>query len=154
MPIIKSFIMTVPNLEKKATPISHDTPNIVEVAKTRSGKDVVLWLIAVLAMIGATLSPQYLGGYWAAANNEFVRIAVVVGLVISALACIAFTHQGGAFKVLLKDAGVELKRITWPSKDETVTYTWQVVVVTIVVGILVWILDNIFTKLVGLVLGG
>lgn len=69
-----------------------------------------------------------------------------------AIICVALTHQGSAFKTLLTDSGVELRRITWPSKDETTTYTWQVIVVTIIAGIFIWLLDNLFNYVVGFIL--
>ncbi|MDO4250584.1 MAG: preprotein translocase subunit SecE [Moraxella sp.] len=140
-------------LKQRQEPIIISKESVVEVAKTRSAKDYILWIVALLCLIAATLVPEYLGAYWAPASNIWVRIAVIVGLVVVALVCIAFTHQGGAFKTLLKDAGVELRRITWPSKSETTTYTWQVIVVTIITGILVWLLDNLFNCVVGFILG-
>lgn len=140
-------------LKKRQEPIIVSKENIVDVATTRSAKDYVLWLIAVVCLIAATLAPDYLAGHWAPATSVWVRIGMMVGLVVVALVCIALTHQGAAFKTLLKDAGVELRRITWPSKQETTTYTWQVIVVTIIAGILIWILDNIFNHVVGWILG-
>lgn len=127
--------------------------SVVEVAKQRSAKDVVLWLIAIVCLIAATLAPEYLVSYWTPANNVWVRVGIVVGLVVLALILLALTHQGSAFKTLLKDAGVELRRITWPSKEETTTYTWQVIVVTIIAGILIWLLDNFFNYVIGFILG-
>lgn len=140
-------------LKQRQEPIIISKESVVEVAKTRSTKDYVLWIVALLCLVVATLVPEYLVAYWAPAGNIWVRIGIITSLVVVALVCLAFTHQGGAFKTLLKDAGVELRRITWPSKSETTTYTWQVIVVTIITGILVWILDNIFNKVVGFILG-
>lgn len=140
-------------LTKQPKPIVVSQETVVEIAKTHSAKDYILWLIAVTGLIGATLAPDYLAGHWAPASNVWVRIGIVVGLIVLSLICIAFTHQGGAFKTLLKDAGVELRRISWPSKNETTTYTWQVILVTIIAGILVWILDNFFNYVVGFILG-
>ncbi len=140
-------------LKDRQAPIVVSQESVVEVAKTRSTKDVVLWIVAILCLIGATLAPDYLSANWAPANNVWVRIAIVAGLVVVALLCLAFTHQGGAFKTLLSDAGIELRRITWPSKSETTTYTWQVVVVTIIAGILIWLLDNLFNYIIGFILG-
>ena len=139
--------------KKTPEPTVVSKESVVDVAKKHSAKDILLWLIAVGCLISATLAPDYLSGHWTVASDVWVRIAITAGLVVVALVCLAFTHQGGAFKTLLKDAGVELRRITWPSKNETVTYTWQVIVVTIIVGILVWLLDNFFNYVVGFILG-
>lgn len=138
-------------LSKKTKPASENSA--VEVAKTSSAKDIVLWLTAFAALIGATLVNQYLPGYWQPANDVWVRIGLIVALVVVALICLALTHQGRAFKILLKDAAVELRRVTWPSKDETFTNTWQVIVVIGIVGFIVWLLDNFFNWFVGLFIG-
>lgn len=140
-------------LAKRKKPIVVLDESMVEVAKKRSPKDIALWLLAIFCLIAATLAPEYLGAYWAPANDVWVRVGVTVGLIVIAFVGLAFTHQGRAFKVLLKDAGIELRRITWPSKEETTTYTWQVIVVTIIAGILVWLLDNLFNYVVGFILG-
>lgn len=140
-------------LEKRASARVIPQETVIEVAKKRSPKDIVLWLIAIASVVSATLLPEYLMGVWVPANNVWVRVGMTVGLVVLALVCLAFTHQGGAFKTLLKDAGIELRRITWPSKQETTTYTWQVLVVTVIAGILIWLLDNLFNHVVGYILG-
>ncbi|WP_201531952.1 MULTISPECIES: preprotein translocase subunit SecE [unclassified Psychrobacter] len=125
----------------------------VEIAKTGSVKDVILWLLAAVVLIGATLVNQYLPGYWQPANDLWVRIGIIVALFVFALLCLAMTNQGRAFKTLLKDAAVELRRVTWPGKDETFQYTWQTIVMIAVVGLLVWLLDNFFNWFVGIFIG-
>ena len=133
--------------------ISATNTSAVEVAKTSSTKDIVLWLLAIIVLIGATLVNQYLPGYWQPANEVWIRISIIVALFVFALVCLALTHQGRAFKTLLKDAAVELRRVTWPSKDETFQYTWQVIVVIAIVGFFIWLLDNFFNWFVGLFIG-
>lgn len=138
-------------LSKKRAAVNQE--NMVTVAKKRSPKDIVLWVLALVAFIGATLAGEYLPSYWIPATNRWTLLFVVLALVVFGLLCLTFTNQGRAFKVLLQDAGTELRRISWPSKNETTTYTWQVVIITIIAGILVWLLDNLFNHLVGLILG-
>lgn len=137
----------------KRQPVVVSKESVVEVAKRHSAKDIILWLIALACLVATTLVAEYLGGVWAPANNTWIKLGIMTTLVVLALVCLALTHQGGAFKTLLKDASIELRRITWPSKQETTTYTWQVVVVTIIAGILVWLIDTFFNYVVGLILG-
>lgn len=136
--------------QRKTVVVSEE--NVVEVAKTRSVKDMVLWLFAIVALIGSTLISQYLPRYWAPASDAIVQLGITAALVVFALVCLAFTHQGVAFKTLLKDAGIELRRVTWPTKDETIRYTWQVIVVMIIVGIFIWLVDTFFNYIFGLFL--
>jgi len=42
--------------------------------------------------------------------------------------------------------------VTWPSKDETVRYTWQVILATIIFGVIIWLLDMFFNYIVGFVI--
>ena len=133
--------------------VSVGNTSAVEVAKTGSIKDLMLWLLAAVLLIGATLVNQYLPGYWQPANDIWVRIGIIVAFIVGAVVCLALTHQGHAFKILLKDAGVELRRVTWPSKDETFQYTWQVIVVIAIVGFFIWLLDNFFNWFVGIFIG-
>ncbi len=137
---------------KKRQPVVISEENVVDVAKTRSAKDIVLWLIAVVALVSSTLISQYLPKYWAPASETMTQIAITAALIVLAVICLAFTHQGRAFKTLLKDAGIELRRVTWPTKDETIRYTWQVIVMMIVVGIFIWLVDNGFNYVLGLFL--
>lgn len=140
-------------LLSKNTHVSATNTSAVEVAKTGSAKDILLWLLAIVALISATFANQYLPGYWQPANDVWVRIGIIAVLVVFAMLCLALTNQGRAFKTLLKDAAVELRRVTWPSKDETFQYTWQVIVVIAIVGFFIWLLDNFFNWFVGLFIG-
>lgn len=136
--------------KRQAVVVSEE--NIVEVAKTRSAKNTILWLIAISSLIASTLISQYLPKYWAPASDTLTQVIITASLVVLALVCLAFSSQGRAFKTLLKDAGVELHRVTWPSKDETFRYTWQVLVVMIIVGAFIWLIDTFFNYLLGFIL--
>ena len=132
--------------------VVHD-PAAIDVAKTYSPKDTILWLLAIVALIAATLVNQYLPAYWQPASNVWARIGVIAALVIIALAMLALTNQGRGFKTLLQDSRVELRRVTWPSKQETLQYTWQVALVSGILAFIVWILDMVFSQLVQYVIG-
>ncbi|WP_343597071.1 preprotein translocase subunit SecE [Acinetobacter sp.] len=124
-----------------------------EVVRSGSPLDVVLWIIALVLLISATLVNQYLPAYWAPANNIWARVGVIFACIIVALGLLYATHQGKGFIRLLKDARVELRRVTWPTKQETVTTSWQVVLVVVIASIVLWCCDYALGWLVKLIIG-
>jgi preprotein translocase subunit SecE len=50
-----------------------------------------------------------------------------------------------------KESVTELKRVQWPSKEDTIRLTGYVIGVSAVVGLLVTLFDFIFKKLLGLI---
>ncbi|GAB3050555.1 preprotein translocase subunit SecE [Acinetobacter apis] len=124
-----------------------------EVVRTSSPLDIVLWVLAIILLIGASLTNQYLPAYWAPASNVWVQIGVVLACIIVALGLLYATHQGKGFVRLLVDARIELRRVTWPTKKETVTNSWQVILVVVVAAILLWCFDYALSWLVKLIIG-
>jgi len=127
--------------------------NPAEVVRSGSVLDVVLWLIALALLISATLVNQHLPAYWASANDIWVRVWVILACIVVALGLLYATHQGKAFIRLLKDARVELRRVTWPTKQETVTTSWQVLVVVIIASVVLWCFDYGLGWLIKLIIG-
>ena len=44
----------------------------------------------------------------------------------------------------LKDVKVEMKKVTWPSRDELVTYTVVVIVVVFILSVYIGVIDKVF----------
>ena len=128
-------------------------PAAIEIAKRHSPKDFALWILAFVALISATLVNQYLPAYWQPASNLWTRVGVIAALIIFALGALALTNQGSAFKTLLQDSRIELQRVTWPNKQETLEYTWQVAVVAGILAFIVWLLDMVFSQLIKYIIG-
>ena len=106
--------------------------NNAEVVSSGSPLDAVLWLVAIALLIGSALVNQHLPAYWAPANDIWVRVGVILACIVVALGLLYATHQGKGFVRLLQDARIELRRVTWPTKQETITTSWQVLLVVII----------------------
>ncbi|MQG19457.1 MAG: preprotein translocase subunit SecE [SAR202 cluster bacterium] len=57
------------------------------------------------------------------------------------------------FFSFISDAFNELKRVTWPTKEETFRLSIMVVVVSVSVGIFLGLVDLVFTELFDIILG-
>lgn len=100
--------------------------------------DAVLWSVV------ATLIAAGVG-----ANHYFAEISIVYRFVaLVALAVLAGflalrTTQGRSFWALAKEARVEIRKVVWPTRQETSQTTLIVVAVVLVSGLLLWALDSL-----------
>jgi preprotein translocase subunit SecE len=52
----------------------------------------------------------------------------------------------------LTEVRAEMKKVTWPTRDEVVSYTIVVLVTTVLTGGLIYFADILFTKLVDIII--
>ena len=108
-----------------------------EVATTGRLDGLKWGLVAVLVAVGVY------GNYYFSGESLLLR---VVGLLLIAAVAgfVALqTVKGGAFWTLLKDAKNEIRKVVWPTRQETVQTTLVVVAVVIVMGLVLWGLDSL-----------
>ena len=127
------------------------------ITTVNSGKPQVmnglLWFFGVILLLAAALVPSRLPDLIASGRDTWVQISTMAVLALVGIVLMLVTNQGGSFFKLLKDVRVELMRVTWPSKDETWEYTWKVLVLMIISGLLVWALDALLTPLIATIIG-
>ena len=81
------------------------------------------------------------GYYVLGSNATWLRwLAVGAGLVVAAL-LLAFSHYGSEFRAFVASARVELRKIIWPSRQETGMTTLIVFVFVAIAGFFFWGLD-------------
>lgn len=56
-------------------------------------------------------------------------------------------------KQFFSEARQELKKVTWPTRQQTTTSTWIVIAVTVVLSIFLGLVDLVFSKIIGYILG-
>lgn len=114
----------------------------------KSPLNAVLWILAIALVIAGVYSNSYFGG-----ESLLYRVLGMLAVAIAA-AMVAFqTVQGKAFWLLLKGARTEIRKVVWPTRQETVQTTMIVSLVVIVAGLLLWGLDTLLGWLVSLVIG-
>ena len=123
------------------------------VIKPSSPLDIVLWVIALALLIGSGFVGEYLPAYWAPASNVWIRVGVIVACIVIALGLLYATHQGKSFVRLVKDARLELRRVTWPTKQETITTSWHVLIVVIITSIVLWCFDHALGWIMKMIIG-
>ena len=93
-------------------------------------------VVAVLLVVGGIT-----GYYLLSAQPAWMRwISVVAGLLLAAL-MVAMSAYGRSLKQFVLDARVELRKIVWPTRQETLQVTLAVFIFVIVAGLFFWLVD-------------
>ena len=111
-------------------------------------KDTALIVMSVLALfvgIGAF--------YWYEDQALPIRIAMVVAGLGLGAALAWFSWYGREFWQFAQVSRIELRKVVWPSRDETVKTTYVVFIFAIVMGLFFWGLDWVLTWMTRLLTG-
>ena len=83
----------------------------------------------------------------------FYRVVGMISVVILSSFIAYQSDFGKLVYSYVTDSKVELKRVTWPTKQETTQTTLGVIFVVIVVGILLWLFDMLLGWAIGTLYG-
>ncbi|AAO54155.1 preprotein translocase subunit SecE [Pseudomonas syringae pv. tomato] len=110
--------------------------------------DLLKWLLVVILVVVGVVGNQYY-------SAEPILYRVLALLVIAAAAAFVAlqTGKGKAFFVLAKEARAEIRKVVWPTRQETTQTTLIVVAVVLVMALLLWGLDSLLGWLVSSIVG-
>jgi preprotein translocase subunit SecE len=96
-----------------------------------------LQLTAAAALVVAGI----VGYYWLSAEPDWERwLAMFAGLVLAALV-FAVSPTGRGFWRFVLDSRIELRKVIWPTRQETIMTTVVVVAFVTAAGFIFWVLD-------------
>ena len=99
--------------------------------------DAVKWIVVLGILAGGI----YANSYYAAIEPLYRALAGV--LVAAAAVVVALqTEKGAAVWELAKEARVEVRKVVWPTPQETTQTTLIVVVAVLIVALLLWAMDS------------
>ncbi|MBK1734972.1 preprotein translocase subunit SecE [Halorhodospira abdelmalekii] len=118
-------------------------------AETRTSPfDVVKWILAVALMVAGV------AGFYLYGDQPLLhRVGGLLAAVALAATVLATTTQGKALWVFTQGAKQELRKVVWPTRQETLQTTLLVVVVVIIVAVFLWLMDLLLLWLVGMITG-
>ena len=116
-----------------------------------SGQSAIDWLkwIVVYAVVGAGV----FGNWYYQDQSVLYRVLGLLVLAIVALLTVVQTQKGRAAWELLKDARSEIRRVVWPTRQETLQTTMIVLVLIMVFSLILWLLDSALSWFVSSVIG-
>ena len=106
------------------------------------------WLLCI-GLLGAGVVGN---GYYAEVSLLY-RVLALLALALVASLIAVQTTQGRAFWELMKEARIEIRKVVWPTYQETTQTTLVVLVLVFVIALILWGLDSFLGWLVADVIG-
>lgn len=100
--------------------------------------DSLKWLAVALLVAGGA----YGNSYFADESVLYRAIALVILGLVAVFVALQ-TVKGQMFWGLLRDAKAEVRKVVWPTRQETVQTTMIVIVVVLIVSLILWLLDSL-----------
>jgi preprotein translocase subunit SecE len=120
----------------------------MSVETTASRFDGLKWVV-----VFALLAVAVVGNSYFADQSLLYRVLGIVALAAMAGLVALQTAKGAAFWSLIKGSRTEIRKVVWPTRQETVQTTMIVVIFVVLVALLLWALDSFLGWLVSLAIG-
>ncbi|MGL5948792.1 MAG: preprotein translocase subunit SecE [Aeromonas sp.] len=111
-------------------------------------KDSLLWGLVFIILAAAVVGNYLLGDVMLA-----VRALGVVVVIAAAAAVALQTVKGQATLAFARESRLEVRKVVWPTRQEATQTTLIVLVVTAIMGLLLFVLDGALVWLVNLITG-
>ncbi|WP_447745206.1 preprotein translocase subunit SecE [Pseudomonas nicosulfuronedens] len=119
-----------------------------KVEAKESRLDLLKWLVVAVLVVVAVVANQYY-----ATQPIFYRVLGILVMAAVAGFIALQTVKGRAFFTLAKEARAEIRKVVWPSRQETTQTTLIVVAVVLVMALVLWGLDSLLGWLVSMIVG-
>ena len=115
----------------------------VPAKRTASGGDIAKFAIAGLLVAAGVAAFYWFQGEWA----TWMRVAAVLaGLVLGAIVFMTST-RGPELREFFSETRFELRKVVWPTREETMRTTWVVIVVVVLASLLLGGFDLVIASL-------
>ena len=112
------------------------------------GTDRLRWLAAVGLIVAG------IGGNWYFQTESlFVRVAALLVIMGLSILTIWNSRKGQEIVSLLKESRSEVRRVVWPTNQETNQTTLIVLVIVLIFSLILWGLDSLLGWIISSIIG-
>jgi preprotein translocase subunit SecE len=123
---------------------------VVNKAETQeeSRLDWLKWSIAIILLLAGLI-----GNHYYSEVSLFVRTGIWLAVVAAAGFVASKTKTGQWVVDFVRESRTELRKVIWPTREETLQTTLVVAVMVVILALLLWGLDGILVWLIGWLTG-
>jgi len=120
----------------------------MSVEATESRFDTAKWIV-----VAALVAVAIVGNSYFSDQSLLYRVLGIVAISAVAGFIALQTAKGITFWTLVKGSRTEIRKVVWPSRQETVQTTLIVLAFVVLVALMLWGLDTLLGWLVSMVIG-
>lgn len=110
---------------------------VTKAEQTTPGLDTLKLGLALVVLVGGIV-----GFYYFEAESQLLRVIGLLALVLVAFLLVSLTDIGRKALGFFKNSRVEVRKVVWPTRQETVQTTLMVMIMVFVVAIMLWAVDS------------
>ena len=99
--------------------------------------DAIRWLFVVLLF-----AVGIVGFYHFADHSLLLRVVSLLAVVGVAIFIASTTDKGRRTKEFIRETHLEVRKVVWPTKQETIQMTGVVLLMVVLVALIIWTLDT------------
>lgn len=100
--------------------------------------DPIKWLVAVLLLVGAVA-----GFYYYQETPALLRVVILLAAAGAAFFVASLTAKGRKARQFIHDTHLEVRKVVWPTRQETIQTTGIVIVMVLIIALMIWMVDSI-----------
>ena len=105
--------------------------------------DRLKWLAVLLIVIAMVVGNAYFSQY-----SLSIRVAAMIVAGIVALLIAKSTQKGQKAWAFMLETRIEMRKVVWPTRQETVQTTMVVIAIVVVMALILWGVDSLFALLI------
>lgn len=109
---------------------------VTKTEQTTSGFDTIKLMLALAVLIAGVV-----GFYYFEDESQLLRVIGMLAVAGIAFFIVSITDLGRRSLGFVKDARVEVRKVVWPTRQETLQTTLAVLVMVVLVAIMLWLID-------------
>jgi len=114
-----------------------------------TGLDTAKLAVAVLLLIGGIWAFYFFAPY-----SVLLRTLGLLVIASGAAALALTSAQGRQLWRFALDSRMEVRKVVWPTRQETIQTTLIVIVMVFILGLILWLFDTILRTIFNLLVGG
>jgi preprotein translocase subunit SecE len=118
----------------------------VEQPKGTNAADIAKLVLALLVLVAGIVAYSWFGRDGSISSS--VRLLGVLAALVISLAIAAFTALGRRVRNFIAESQFEMRKVVWPTRDETIKTTGIIIVVVIILSLLLGLIDLILKTVI------